>query len=75
MKSLYAIWVAMRFVSYAVFAFILGFAVNGASLADSMRAIVTFDTHILLASPIAAGICLVLWLVWAFASWRFLFGK
>jgi hypothetical protein len=33
------------------------------------------EPGLLVESPVAFGICAVLWLAWAIASWRFLFGK
>jgi hypothetical protein len=75
MNALHGIWIVMRLVSYALFAFVLAFAVGGNSLGDTVHAIATFDLDVLLASPWAAAICFALWLVWAIASWRFLFGK
>ena len=75
MNGLFGIWLAMRVVSFALMAFILVFIIGGHGWSATGRAIAFMEPGLLVESPIAFGICAVIWLAWGIASWRFLFGK
>ena len=75
MNGLVGIWLAMRVVSFALMAFILVFIIGGHGWAATGRAIAFIEPGLLVESPVAFGICAIIWLAWGIASWRFLFGK
>ena len=75
MNPLIGIWLVMRVVSFALMAFILVFMIGGHGVGATGRAIAFMEPGLLVESPVAFGICAVIWLAWAFASWRFLFSK
>ena len=75
MNGLVGIWLAMRVVSFALMAFILVFIIGGHGWGATGRAIALMEPGLLVESPVAFGICAVIWLAWGIASWRFLFGK
>lgn len=75
MNSLAGIWIVMRIVSFALMAFILVFMIGGHGWAATGRAIALMEPALLWESPVAFAICAVIWLAWAIASWRFLFGR
>jgi hypothetical protein len=75
MNGLLGIWLIMRLVSWALLVFVLTYLIGDASLADAARAMIFIKPGLLVANPVAAAICGSVWLAWAYASWRFLFGK
>lgn len=75
MNALGGIWIIMRFISFALMASVLVYMIGGHGWAATGRAIAFMEPGLLVESPVAFGICALIWAAWAFASWRFLFGK
>ncbi len=75
MNSLVIIWLVMRVVSYALLSFILVFLIGGHGIGDTVSAMALIKPELMLESTVGFGIFAVIWLVWGFASWRFLFGR